>query len=189
MTLARWQGFIQNDVGDTVSGVSVTVKHEADQVNANIYSDASGTTSISNPLTSQSDGFAEFYSQPGEMRITAQIGGDTADFRNVNVEHSVAPVVTVTGNSYTLSETDIGNYVRLTNASSCDVTLPTALGHAFEEIHVRGVNAGTYTVVSPGVTVNLPSGGTAVIQSQGGTVTLKRVALNEWDMIGLTVSA
>lgn len=93
---------------------------------------------------------------------------------------------------YTISPGDNGHYIRLTNASaktiSIDLDSTTALP-ANGEWHFRNVGAGNATIdPDVGVTVNPPADGTLVVP-QGGTITLKRVAEDEFDLLGQTVAA
>lgn len=188
MTLAKHQVYVVNDVGDTISSASVTVRHEADQVNAEIYSDATATNSISNPLSSDADGLAEFYAPQGTYRVTAAFSGDQSDFRDVNISHPFAPVNTVSTDSYQLSEVDFNNYLLFTNADSATIVLPSSLGHDFEEIHIEASSGtGLYTITAS-ATLLLPASGSAVIIPDG-VVTLKRRANNVWKLFGHTVGA
>ena len=88
--------------------------------------------------------------------------------------------------------TDVGNYLRHTNASASTLTIPPQSSVAWPadaEIHVRRAAAGNLTLTpGSGVTLNAPSGGTLVL-TNNMTVTLKRVASNVWDVIGQTVAA
>lgn len=93
---------------------------------------------------------------------------------------------------YTIDPGDVGNYIRLTNASTKSVTVDpeatTALP-ANGEWNFRNVGAGNATLIEgTGVTINPPAGGTLVLET-GMTVTLKRVAADEFDLIGQTVQA
>lgn len=110
----------------------------------------------------------------------------------------IAPVIaspsivqTEAGN-YTLDPDDMGNYIRLTAAAaktiSIDLDSTTALPDN-GEWHFRNVGAGDATIdPDVGVTVNPPADGTLVVP-QGGTITLKRAAVDEFDLLGQTVAA
>lgn len=106
----------------------------------------------------------------------------------------VAPPSTVQAEAgnYTLAPSDMGNYIRLTSAStktiSIDLESTTALP-INGEWNFRNVGAGDATITPViGVTVHPPAEGTLVVP-QGGTVTLKRVAADEFDLLGQTVAA
>lgn len=83
-----------------------------------------------------------------------------------------------------------GNYTRFTNASAKTYTFDDIDGFsAGEEYHARNVGAGNLTLVEAGgMTLNAPADGTLVVP-QGGTVTVKMVASDEADVIGVTVLA
>ncbi|WP_313284642.1 hypothetical protein [Stutzerimonas kunmingensis] len=95
-----------------------------------------------------------------------------------------------TATSRTLALTDAWNYVRPGTTSAITLTVPTNSSAAFEigtEITVRALGNVTLAAAS-GVTLNAPSGGTLNMTARM-TVTLKKVATNEWDVIGQTVAA
>lgn len=93
---------------------------------------------------------------------------------------------------YTLAPEDAGNFIRLTNGSTKNITVdPESTTPLPEnaEWHFRNVGNGDATFVEGvGVTINPPNGGTLDVP-QGGTVTLKRVAEDEFDLLGQTVAA
>jgi hypothetical protein len=95
-----------------------------------------------------------------------------------------------TATSRTLALTDAWNYVRPGTTSAITLTVPTNASVAFDigtEITVRALGNITLAAAS-GVTLNAPSGGTLSMTARM-TVTLKKVATNEWDVIGQTVAA
>ncbi|WP_019407141.1 pyocin knob domain-containing protein [Stutzerimonas stutzeri] len=95
-----------------------------------------------------------------------------------------------TATSRTLALTDAWNYVRPGTTSAITLTVPTNASVAFDvgaEITVRALG-NIALAASSGVTLNAPSGGTLNMTARM-TVTLKKVATNEWDVIGQTVAA
>lgn len=64
---------VANANGSPVNGASVSVFNFGTQTLSSIYSDASGTSSISNPITTNSRGYFEFYAADG--RYSLQISG------------------------------------------------------------------------------------------------------------------
>jgi len=99
-----------------------------------------------------------------------------------------SPITTAT--SRTLALADAWNYVRPGTTSAITLTVPTNATLAFDvgtEITVRALGNITLAAAS-GVTLNAPSGGTLSMTARM-TVTLKKVAANEWDVIGQTVAA
>lgn len=107
------------------------------------------------------------------------------------VSSGVSSVQTEAGN-YTVVPGDMGNYIRLTSAAAKNITIEADATTALPtngEWHFRNAGAGDATVdPSGGVTVNAPAGGSLVV-SEGGVVTLKRVGVDEFDLIGQTVPA
>ena len=90
----------------------------------------------------------------------------------------------VTGDTST-SLTDAYGYIRTTGASPVNITIEDS-GHLIgAEIHIRQQGTGLVTLVAgSGVTVNVPFGGTLVLSGTGATVTVKKAATNEWDLMG-----
>lgn len=146
-------------------------------------------------------GANEFYNQtdpaaPSASRIRLygkNDGGTTELFvrRNAGVADKVVTqgaIITDATAARGLTLTDAGDYIRLTNGTSCGVTVPTNASVAFPintRIYLRSAGAGTYTVIAAGgVTVNPPKGGSLVLD---GDATLIKVATNEWDLLGDTV--
>lgn len=93
---------------------------------------------------------------------------------------------------YTVAPGDVGNYIRLTNASAKAITVDPESTTALPdngEWHFRNVGLGDATFTEgSGVTINPPNGGTLVVP-QDGTVTLKRVAADEFDLVGQVIAA
>ncbi len=106
-----------------------------------------------------------------------------------------ARVVTVASGDLTANGSHSGAYVRMTDGSAKslfvedDATYGTDLPGDHFEVNVR-CQGGDLTIggTSTDVVINLPAGGTYVLE-EGMTVTLKRVAANEYDLIGQTVPA
>lgn len=95
-----------------------------------------------------------------------------------------------TATSRALALTDAWNYVRPGTTSAITLTVPTNAAVAFDvgtEITVRALGNVTLSAAS-GVTLNAPSGGTLNMTARM-TVTLKKVAADQWDVIGQTVAA
>lgn len=117
---------------------------------------------------------------------------DATTFREtLGIGSTVAPVITSDG-SYTVIADDAGAYIRLIGESPVSIfveyeeviTLPE-----YGEWHFRnasGVNA-TF-VAGEGVAINVPASGSLAIPPNG-TVTLKGVVPNEFDLFGVTVPA
>lgn len=94
--------------------------------------------------------------------------------------------------NYTVDADDAGSYIRLTQATAKNVIIQTDVTEplpANAEWHIRNAGAGNATIAPvAGVTVNAPAGGSLAIPL-GGTVTLKRVAVDTFDVLGQTVPA
>lgn len=115
--------------------------------------------------------------------VVGRGGGSSTDFNAI----PKPSIITESGTTRTLALTDGWDYIRLTNATSCGVTVPDNADVAFPvgtQVFIRSAAAGTYTIVEDtSVTVNPPVGGTLVL---AGDVTLIKVATDEWDLVGAT---
>lgn len=99
-----------------------------------------------------------------------------------------SPVVTESTTNLDATGANDGNYTRFTNASAKTYTFDDGETYtAGDEYHGRNVGAGDLTLTEVGgMTLNAPAGGTLVIP-QGGSFTVKIVASDEADVIGVTV--
>ncbi|UQY33611.1 hypothetical protein K8U54_18080 [Pseudomonas fulva] len=83
-------------------------------------------------------------------------------------------------------------YCRLTAPSATTFTIPANSSQPIpigaEVTLRRASNANLTIAAASGVVINPPAGGTLVM-TQNMTATLKKVATNEWDLIGQTVAA
>lgn len=103
-----------------------------------------------------------------------------------------AAVETISATDTDLLATHAGKYLRFTAGTAKTLTVQddaTEPLSADVEFHIRNVGAGDLTLVEDtAVTINPPNGGTLDVPT-GGTVTLKRVAEDEFDLLGQTVAA
>lgn len=100
-----------------------------------------------------------------------------------------APVATVSGTSHDITAAEVGSYLRFTSSSAKTCTFrpeSTEALPAAGEWHVRNAGAGDLTLTpGSGVTLNASYSGTLVIPPQG-TATVKRVAADVFDVMGVT---
>lgn len=101
-------------------------------------------------------------------------------------------VETISDADTNLLDTDAGKYLRFTNAAAKTLTVQAEATLALPangEWTIRNVGAGDLTLVEDtGVTINPPNSGTLVIP-EGGTASLKRVAEDEFDLMGQVIAA
>lgn len=118
----------------------------------------------------------------------APLDGQPYVRRNGVWELAYPEVVTVSGTSRTIAPSDAGTYMRFTNASAKTATFNDSQGYsAGEEYHIRNSNSNDLTLTEAGsMTLNPPAGGTLVVP-EDGMVTVKVVASDEADVIGVTV--
>jgi len=102
--------------------------------------------------------------------------------------YNAIAVITEATTARSLALTDIGGYIRLTNAASCTITLPTNATVAWASetepptIYFRVAAAGIPTLSNAGVTVNDTLGVVAALE-EGSTFALQWVATDVWDII------
>lgn len=104
-----------------------------------------------------------------------------------------ATVATNAATSDTLAQADAGIYQRFTGIGAKVLNIATNATAAISvgsEFHLRNAASSGDLTITPagGVTVNPPKGGTLVLDP-GDTVTIKKVATDEWDIFGSTVAA
>lgn len=121
----------------------------------------------------------------GAFTTLAASGNTTLD--GTAIAKQGMPIVTEAGTTKTFALTDIGAYVRTTSGSAVTITVPENSSVAFPtgtEIVVFQAGAGQVTFVAAGsVTINSKDGDLK-ITGQYSSATLKKVATDEWDMIG-----
>lgn len=141
--------------------------------------DAAGAFSLNDLLVFQQD---------GDVKLTqSDLSGLIAYLSSV----VFSAVDTESGSNRDMAAVDVGIYWRFDNASPKSATFQADSDEPLPddvEFHFRCVDADLTLVASSDVTLNPPSGGTLVL-SDGMTVTVKRVAVDEFDVIGQTVPA
>ena len=134
----------------------------------------------------------EYAISSNQLTITTNASGDSIEIlsrgNSNTVEWSMRPPVkNISSSSYNLLAADEGKYLRYTNSGTKTITVRNNATEAMPidgEWIIRNVGTGDLTMVEDTqVTINPSYGGSLVIQ-QGKTVTLKRVAINEYDVIG-----
>jgi hypothetical protein len=118
----------------------------------------------------------------GRSRDT--ISGET------NLSLPTSETITKTALTANLEAADNGKYQRWTNAAAKTLTIQpdaTTPMPVNGEWHIRNAGAGNLALVAGnGVVINLPHQGSNQIPA-GGTVTIKRVALDVYDLMGVVV--
>jgi hypothetical protein len=125
-------------------------------------------------------------------QITFYFSNDAEFTATLNIPR-IAVVSTVAGTTFTPALADANRYLRCTNADGCAVTIPTDAAVPFPvdtELHFRQAAAGAVEIAgADGVTVNGVAGYLDQTEVQGDTITLKKVAEDEWDLFGSLLQA
>lgn len=118
-----WQAHIVDEQGNVLPNASVEVRRQSDLALVSIYDDVDGVTPLSNPMTADSEGFAQFYVAAGIYRIVATSGAVTRTWSDVIIGIPVsaleASATSVLGNA-TLTDPDTVSEIQ---ASANDVLL------------------------------------------------------------------
>ena len=97
-------------------------------------------------------------------------------------------IVTETTAARTLSNSDIGAWVRFTSNSAITLTVPPNSSVPFViGTSINGIQAGSGQIsvaAGVGVTINKPTGYNAKTRIQGAAYCLIKVATNSWDLVG-----
>ncbi|MNZ41746.1 hypothetical protein D3C78_593030 [compost metagenome] len=122
----------------------------------------------------------------------AELAAEVSALESSIAVATFAPVIFEVTGSRVASLADAGSYVRFTFTGAKTYTVAPQANVTWvdsTEIHGRNVGATDLTLAQgAGVTLNVPYGGTLLIPT-GGSFTIKRVAADEWDIIGQTVPA
>lgn len=96
----------------------------------------------------------------------------------------------ITGTSYDLLNSHLDLYLRFTSLAAKTVNVRAQATHALTaggEWHIRNAGIENITLVpATGVSITPPAGGSLIIEP-GGTVTLKNIAADVFDLIGQTL--
>jgi hypothetical protein len=125
--------------------------------------------------------------------VVNMLGGqqqwDGAAWDDLGGSSGGAPVSTVSGTSHDITAAEAGGYLRFTATSAKTCTFRPESTEALPdngEWHIRNVGAGDITLTAgSGVTLNAPYSGTLAVPPLG-TVTVKRVAADVFDVMGVT---
>ncbi|HSX49947.1 MAG TPA: hypothetical protein VLF09_03255 [Cellvibrio sp.] len=131
-------------------------------------------------------GTASFFYMDGTANGLIVIAGDSG----AGGGSVPSPVGEITGTTYDVLDADVLKYLYFTSASAKTVNVRPDSTHALPtdyELNIRNSAASNLTIVAgSGVTIVPPAGGTLVVPPHG-TVTLKRVALNVFHLMGVVV--
>lgn len=118
------------------------------------------------------------------------IGIDVQAYDLVLEEIASQTITTESTTSRTLNLTDANDYIRCTNSGATTITIPLNSSVAFPvgtQIDVFQAGAGQVAFAAgAGVTINKAEG--LKISAQNKAASLKKVATNEWDLIGALVA-
>jgi len=144
---------------------------------------ASGTGYFVGDVVTDPSG--SFYVLAGHTASGDLDPGDTTNYKQI-APPQFAPVETVAGSTYEISEADAGKYLRFTAA--CVVTFPAGLEMPPNaEVHLRQAGVGAVTLLAEtGDAVLNPQreGYSTATPWKGATLTAKYVDDDEWDIIG-----
>lgn len=127
MALPNWQRTITTTTGDVVPGAEVEVVNEATGLPADLYTSRAGTSAKANPFFADSSGFAEFYADPGEYRITATGAAGSQTWRYEVLSGTAALMTNDTGGE------SLGSAALMTNNTGGERLLQEIVQHPLTE--------------------------------------------------------
>ena len=191
MTMARYNRVVQDTDGNGVSGASIEVRAEVPgQPLASIYSDRAGTVPLGNPFTANSDGSFGFHALGGAYQVRAYTGPSGAPTFEAILRYEAIGLnaeadgvtdrtqreVTDAGDVTIASDDADIVIINKTVGDATAVTLPSAVSRTKPVMIVDGKgDAATNNItISPdtGETIYAVTDGTALIDGNGGAVTL-----------------
>ena len=148
MTLSVFQATITDQSGDVQAGAEVEVVNEATGLPATLYSTRGGAATT-NPMFADADGFAQFYTEQGEYRITATSGVFSKTWRYVRIgDAGGKDAATVARNGDYMTYSGTANAITLTSAN----TLPNSTLNVGDRIRFKATttNTGATTIAVDG---------------------------------------
>ena len=195
--LANTNSFIKSQLANTNAFVTAVSTREAAH-SANTLSHLANTNlaigNLNTNLTATNTAIRTLVNDRIQVANAAVLASNN-DFTSTNQMRLGAPVKTTTANAYTLAIADAGFYHRLNYANTSEsgsttvgITIPanssTAIPIGSEYLFVRtGSNSAFHFTAAGGVTLN-SDGGKLRVQYQWQSAVCKKVATDEWDIIG-----
>lgn len=182
-------------------GISVTaefvgtleIPNQADMTNQVLYLDASGNMALIGLELFSSDQALQ-YAQLAQAWANTAYGVEVAG-GEYSAKHYAEDAKASAGwrmginnqlGAYTLQLSDAGALVRVSSDSPVSVTVPDNATAAFDVgsiVHVRQIGAGQVDIApAAGVTINTPT--SLICRTQQSTLSLMKVAADEWDLVG-----
>ena len=187
-TVSGWIQF--QSIGSAVSNSTF----QSALANTNAYIASVSSTVTSNRNTAKSE-LANTNAYIAATAAAAPVLASNNNFTSTNQFRLGAPVKTTTSNSYSLLAADAGFYHRLdyanttaSGSTTIGITIPanstTSIPIGSEYLFVRtGSNSAFQFSNAAGVIVN-SDGGKLRVRNQWQTAVCKKVATDEWDLIG-----
>ena len=192
LTLANDQISGDSIEGGTIGSVTITSvdinggSMDAVTIGAATAAEGTFTTVAASALTVNTD---TLYVDSGTSRVGIENASPsyTLEVTGEAVATQGMPYIAESGTSRTLAFSDIGNYIRCTNAAATTVTIPPNASVTIPtgaEVIIFQAGAGQVTIAAgAGVTLNSKEGNLK-ISAQYAAATCKKVATDTWDVIG-----
>lgn len=143
--LARWQATIVDEAGNIQPGASVEVRLESTGNLAVLYSDSAGASGVLNPRTADADGYVFFYTESGDYKITASLGGFERIWRDecvLTAEDATRTdhyrEVTAAG-AVTVADTDVIVGINKTVGAATTVNIPLAANRGGQRVVIKDI--------------------------------------------------
>ena len=171
-----------NQIGDA-SNADLTKLSELSATSTELNYVDGVTSSIQNQLNSKIESVIDDTSPQlgGDLDVN---GNDITGNPSIDGKRAIVEITT----TRSLLLTDAGKFLLCTSGSSTTVTIPTSASVAFPtetEIDLLQKGAGELTIAGgTGVTLNGVSAGSTTITAQWGGATIKKIATDEWIIVG-----
>ena len=177
------------DTDDTLAADSDTRIPSQQAVKA--YVDASTTAGIPDTIGDAKGDLIAFTAADTPARLAVGTDGlalvaSSAAATGLGYATPYALVATEAGATYTYVLGDAGKYYRFTDGSP-QVTVPANASVAFAvgtQLHGIGTTGQVEFIEDSGVTINIPASATLFTAEAFAAFTLKKVATDEWDLLG-----
>lgn len=184
--MERYSDVVTDRRGNSLSDAQVTIKTAAGAT-ATIYSD-DGVTTAENPLTTNADGEYTFFALNGKYTINIVAEGYGTEVRDNVVLYDPSDdamlVAEITTATYTLSSSDVGQWLDFNTSATATVTITTATAYADGDSTIFSQKGAGQVVLEAGSGVTIRVSDAAKTRVQESVIGVTRVAADTYQVFG-----